>query len=138
MDLPEFNLQKVKVNPMCFGCGKENSHSLKMTFFEDGDTVKSVFTPTEAHQSWPGYVHGGALMTALDEASGRAIISRNIYAVTARIEIRLKSMARVGGTLIITPRIIKQTSRTVEVETVMQRQDDSVVAEAAALFYIVN
>ena len=130
MDLPRLSLQKVTENAMCFGCGKENPHSLKMKLSKDGDSATGEFTPTEYHQSWPGYTHGGALLAALDEGIGWAVFSRGVYAVTAKIEVRLKSMARIGEPLVITTRIAKQTSRTIEVEAEMKRRDGSVVAEA--------
>ena len=77
-------------------------------------------------------------MTALDESIGKAIYDKGIYAVTAKIDIRLRSMARIGEPLITSSRITKQTSRTVEVEAQMSRQDSSVVAEAKALLFIVK
>ena len=40
MEIPELHLEKIKDNPMCFGCGKANPHSIKMEFFQDGETVK--------------------------------------------------------------------------------------------------
>jgi len=138
MELPQLQLEKISKNPMCFGCGLENPHSLKMTFIEENGTARSEFLPKEHHQSWPGYVHGGALMAALDEAIGKVVFEKGIWAVTAKIEIRLKSMARLGEKLIILAEVTKQTSRTVEVRARMTRQDDSIVAEASALMYIVK
>ena len=138
MEIPELNLEKVKANPMCFGCGRDNPQSLKMKFFQDGDTTGAEFLPREHHQGWPGHVHGGALMTAIDEAIGKAAFDKGIWAVTAKIEIRLKSMARIGEPLIVKTRIIKQTSRTAEVEARLNRQNGSAVAEALALLFIVK
>jgi acyl-coenzyme A thioesterase PaaI-like protein len=138
MEIPELKLEKIKENQMCFGCGKTNPHSLKMRFFQDGKTAKAEFLPNECHQGWPGCVHGGALMAALDEGIGYAIFIKGIYAVTAKIEIKLKSMARIGEPLIVSSHITKQTSRTVEVEAQINRRDDSVVAEATALLFIVK
>ena len=112
MEIPDLHLEKPEETQMCFGCGKSNPHSLKMKFYQDGDIAKSEFLPADWHQSWPGYVHGGALMAALDESIGWAIYSKGIYAVTAKIEIRLKSMARIGEPLIVSSNITKQTSRT--------------------------
>ncbi len=123
---------------MCFGCGRENPHSLKMTFTQDGDLTKSEFVPTECHQGWPDYVHGGVLMAAIDESIGWATYHANVYTVTAKIEIRLKSMARVGVPLILISRIAKQTSRTLEVEVQITRHDGSIVAEASSIQYIVK
>jgi acyl-coenzyme A thioesterase PaaI-like protein len=138
MEIPELKLKKIKENPMCFGCGQDNPHGLKIKFFQGGDTVKSEFLPQEYHQSWPGYVHGGALMAALDEGIGKAVFDKGIYAVTAKIEIRLKSMARIGEPLIVSANITRQTSRTVEIDARLSRQDESVVAEAKALMFIVK
>jgi acyl-coenzyme A thioesterase PaaI-like protein len=138
MDLPELVLAKVDKNPFCFGCGTNNPHSLKMRFYNDGETAKAEFVPTEFHQGWPDYVHGGALMAAIDEAIGWTVFQKKIYSVTAKIEVRLKSMARVGELLVLTSRITKQTRRTLEVEVRMQRQDGSIVAEASSIQYIVK
>jgi acyl-coenzyme A thioesterase PaaI-like protein len=138
MEIPELKLEKIKQNPLCFGCGKANPHSLKMTFLRDGEIGKAEFLPKKYHQSWPGYVHGGALMAALDEGIGWAVFNQGIYAVTAKIEIRFKSMARLGEPLIVSSRIIRKTSRTVEVEARMNRRDDSLVVEATALLFIVK
>jgi len=138
MDIPQLVLAKVDKNPFCFGCGKENPLSLKMTFSMDGDAANAEFIPTEFHQGWPGYVHGGVLMAAIDEAIGWVVFQKKIYSVTARIEVRLKSMARVGEPLTITARIAKQTRRTLEVEVEMRRQDGSIVAESSSVQYIVK
>ncbi len=123
---------------MCFGCGKENPHSLKMRFYKEGDIAKAEFIPTEYHQGWPGHVHGGALMAAIDEGIGWETYQKNIYSVTAKIEIRLRSMARIGEPLTITAHIAKQTSRTLEVEAQVTRQDGSTVAEASSVQFIVK
>jgi acyl-coenzyme A thioesterase PaaI-like protein len=138
MEIPELHLEKIKDNPMCFGCGKDNPHSLKMKFAQCGEISRADFLPTEFHQSWPGHVHGGALMAALDEGIGYAAFNKGIYAVTARIEIKLKSMARIHEPLIVSSHITKKTSRTVEVEARINRRDESVVAEATALLFIVK
>lgn len=137
MEIPRLSLEKVTGNDMCFGCGPANPHSLKMKFSMDGDTACAEFTPTECHQSWPGYVHGGALLAAIDEGIGWALFSRRIYAVTAKIEVRLKSMVRIGDPVVVRARIAKQTSRTVEVAAEVKRKDGSLVAEATSVQFLV-
>lgn len=139
MDLPRLSFGKVEAYDMCFGCGRANPHGLKMRFYpEDTETAKSEFTPDENHQGWPGYVHGGILMTAMDEGIGWVCNLKNIYTVTAKIEVRLKSMVRIGEQLIISACIKKQTRRTVEVEAKIKRKDDSVVAEASSIQFIIQ
>ena len=136
MDIPHLSLEKFENNAMCFGCGKANQHGLKLKFYQDAEAAKSEFIPTEYHQGWPGYVHGGAIMAAIDEGIGWAAHFKNIYAVTAKIEVRLKSMARIGEPLIISAYITRQTKRTLEVEAQIKRKDDSVVAEASSIQFI--
>ncbi len=80
MEIPELHLEKIKENPMCFGCGKANPHSLKMKFSQDGETTRAEFLPNECHQSWPGHVHGGALMALI-----RQEFSPGVFAVLSKL-----------------------------------------------------
>ncbi len=139
MDVPKLSFEEVETFDMCFGCGKANQHGLKMRFYrEDTETAISEFIPSESHQGWPGYVHGGILITAMDEAIGWACLLKNIYTVTAKIEVRLKSVAQIGEPLTVSARITKQTRRTLEVEAKIKRKDDSVVAEALSIQFITH
>jgi len=136
MEIPKLNLAKVENNQMCLGCGKANDHGFKLEFHQDGKSVRADFTPSKYHQGWPGFVHGGALMTVLDEAIGWACHFNEIFTVTAKIEIRIRSMARIGEPLIVSANITKQTRRTLELEADVKRHDGSVVAEASSVQFI--
>ncbi len=139
MDMPRLMLKKIeKSEGMCFGCGEHNAHGLKLKFVREGESVKADFVPDACYQGWPGFVHGGILMTAMDEAIGWVTVLDNLYTVTAKIEVRLKSMAQVGEKLVISAVITKQTKRTVEVEARITRPDGSIVAEASSLQFIVK
>ena len=137
MEIPQLNLEKITENRFCFGCGKDNPFSLKLEPHRDGDEARAEFTPTEYHQSWPGYVHGGVLMAVLDEMIGTVSIYHNIFNVTAKIDVRIRSMARVGEPLIAAARISRQSKRLLEVEADLKRKDGSVVAEASSIQFIV-
>ncbi len=125
-------------NDMCFGCGKANPIGLKLKFSRDGDAVKAEFLPNENHQGWPGYTHGGVLMSVIDEAIGWVTFLSGIYNVTAKMELRLKSMAKLGEPLIVTARITSQSRRLIETEVNLKRKDGSLVAEAKSTQFIVN
>jgi acyl-coenzyme A thioesterase PaaI-like protein len=137
MDLPKLNLEKVSGNRMCFGCGKDNPLGLKLEPHREGDTAIAEFIPAEYHQGWPGFAHGGVLMAVLDEIIGYAAYYANVYDVTAKIEIRLKSMAKLGEPLIARARITKQSKRLLEISADLQRKDGTVVAEASSIQFIV-
>ncbi len=138
MEIPELNnLPKAFENNMCFGCGKANPIGLKLKPHLEGDTARAEFVPTEYHQGWPGYVHGGVLMAVLDESIGFITFMNHIYNVTAKMDLRLKSMARIGEPLIVSARITKKTKRLLEVEANLKRRDGSIVAEASSVQFVV-
>ena len=139
MDIPRLTLKKIeKSDGMCFGCGEQNAHGLKLKFALDGESAKADFVPDICHQGWPDFVHGGILMTAMDEAIGWITVLKDLYTVTAKMEIRLKSMAHIGEPLVVSASISKLTKRTAEVEAQIKRKDGTLVAEANSLQFIVQ
>ncbi|MGI9571608.1 MAG: PaaI family thioesterase, partial [Desulfobulbia bacterium] len=60
----------------CFVCGLENDFGLKSYFYEleNGELI-ARFVPAEAHQSYPGRLHGGISAAILDETLGRLVIN---------------------------------------------------------------
>ena len=60
----------------CFMCGRENSHGLKMVWYNNPDTnqVEATVTIGEQFNGYPGIVHGGIVAAILDETSGRAVM----------------------------------------------------------------
>ena len=83
----------------CFVCGVENEGGLGASFYqtEDGQ-VACVFTPSGAHQGFPGRLHGGIASSILDEVISRAlhIDSPHIWGVTAKLELRYKKPLPLG------------------------------------------
>ena len=53
---------------MCFVCGLKNVAGLHSFFYElDNDELLAIFKPEEAHQGYPGRLHGGIATAILDE-----------------------------------------------------------------------
>lgn len=77
-------------------------------------------------------------MAVMDEAIGWVTVFNNLYTVTAKIEVRLKSMAHIGEPLAVSATISRQTKRLAEVEAQIKRKDDSIVAEANSVQFIVQ
>ncbi len=123
---------------MCFGCGKDNPIGLKLKFHWDGRHARGEFTPQPHHQGWSDVVHGGILLTILDEAMSYAAIFHGSYCVTARMETRLKRPARVGERLLITSQVNKHTKRLVEAEAEIKLGDGSAVASGKATMFVVS
>ena len=119
----------------CFVCGEENSSGLGLTFWQDGETVWTEFTPDARHQGYPGLVHGGLLYTILDEVTGRAAYLRASWVVTARAEVRYLLPARLGEPLRFIGRIVNERSRALELAGEARRAaDNALIATLSGLF----
>jgi len=135
------NLPKISVDEsysMCFGCGSDNPIGLKLSFKWDGKTARAEFTPTGSYQGWPDMVHGGILMSILDEAMAYAARFEGMACITAKIQVKLKRPAVVGELFIITASITKKSRRLVETKADISLADGTLVAEGTATQFIVN
>jgi acyl-coenzyme A thioesterase PaaI-like protein len=76
---------------------------------EEGEAVCTV-TPDDGYQGYPGIVHGGVIMTILDEILGRAAMvkNHNNFMVTARLSVRIRKSIPVGDTLTIRGRVDRE------------------------------
>jgi acyl-coenzyme A thioesterase PaaI-like protein len=127
---------KDKSDNLCFACGKDNPIGLKLHFTNEAGEIKGQFTPGELHQGWSGITHGGILYTLLDEAGGYAVMCAGLNCITAKSEVRFNSLAPVNETIQISARVTKKTSRLVETEATLSRQDGSTIAQNLSLWYI--
>ena len=123
----------------CFVCGPDNPIGLHLKFrLEDGACL-SEFTPGENHQGYPGVIHGGMIYAALDDVMANWLYLRGARAYTARCEIRYRSPAREGETLLLVGRQTGRKRRLVEMEGIAKRASDGeVVALATATFVVID
>ena len=90
----------------CFVCGLGNPMSLRMVFYEDRENhlVRAELTIPETYRGYPGVVHGGIVVTILDETSGRALMlhtgDSNAFFVTAKMEMRYRRATPTNTALI--------------------------------------
>ena len=118
----------------CFVCGKENPIGLKVVFRQDGQKVWTEFTPGVEHQGYPGVTHGGILYTLLDETVGRAAFLREMWVMTARMQVRYRHPVATGTRLRIEGEITRVRGRVVEAQGRVTLPDGTVAAEASGLF----
>jgi acyl-coenzyme A thioesterase PaaI-like protein len=126
----------------CFGCGEGQADGLRLRASTgDGNTIRSRFTVTEAHQGAPGLAHGGLLACAFDEALGTAV--GNLLrrpAVTGKLETDFLRPVPVGTTLHIDARLDGVAGRKVYVSADgrIDAPDGPVAVRARALFVFVD
>ncbi|MGC7846828.1 PaaI family thioesterase [Desulforudis sp. 1088] len=101
---------------MCFACSPVNPIGLKLLFEDDGDVLRTSFTPGEEHQGWTGWVHGGLISTVLDEAMAQWCWRRGMTAMTAEITVRFKKGVRIGERMDVSARMVSARGRLVELE----------------------
>jgi len=73
----------------CFACGKDNPHGMKLKFYRDEQTRRTIceFKLSRRYEGPPGHAHGGIIATILDEAMGKVNKFRNVVALTKKMEV---------------------------------------------------
>ena len=128
-NLPQVSISTDLSDGLCFGCGNNNPIGLKLNFRLDGENARAEFTPGEHFQGWPGVVHGGIIICLLDEAMGYAAYFEGVTCVTAKMDIKLKRMAKIGEQLVITSAITKNSRKLIETKAQVALSDGTLVAE---------
>jgi len=119
-------------NP-CFVCGPTNPHGLHVHLNQVDGGIEGRFTPGPWQQGWQGVIHGGILAALLDEAMAYTVFMTGSMAVTVRMELRYRRSAQAGDDLQVSARIVRDSSRLVDVEGRILR-DSLVLVEAAGRF----
>ena len=119
-------------NNRCFACGTENDAGLKLQFSysEDGRTAETRFVPDMCYQGWKDLVHGGILMTLMDETMAKAAVRSGVNIVTAEMTTKFKNPARVGTTLVCTAQVEEVRKRLVYARAGIRDEHGSLIAEA--------
>ena len=74
----------------CIICGMDNPLGLKATFYNlEDDSVGSIFSFRNEHQSYPDRTHGGMVGALLDELMGRALWVKepDVFGVTTSLNV---------------------------------------------------
>ena len=125
-------------NNRCFACGTENESGLRLVFSygDDGRTAETRFMPDVCYQGWKDLVHGGILMTLMDETMAKAAAHCGLSIVTAEMTSKFKSPARVGALLICSAKVEDIRRRLVYARASICNEDGSVIAEATGKLMI--
>ena len=118
---------------MCFACGMGNPIGLHLHFFKTPDGCLSVFTPKREHQSYNDRMHGGLIMTLMDEIMGNYLfLKEGTPAYTGKMESRFRKPVLIGETVLITCREVKRKGHLAILEATVQKEDGTIAAEATS------
>jgi uncharacterized protein (TIGR00369 family) len=121
-------------NDNCFACGSKNAGGMQLSFScsDDGQTVETTFVPGEQFQGWAGIVHGGIIVTLLDEIMAKAAVHRGLTVLTGEISARFRAQAKVGEPLRCTGKIDTVKKNIIYASARILSGSGSLVAEGSA------
>lgn len=85
--------------PHCLGCGPENPAGMGLRLRLDGDRVIGSVCFDRRQEGAPGFAHGGAVSTVLDDALGTVLLVIRRPAVTAKLSVDFRAPAFLGRKL---------------------------------------
>lgn len=122
----------------CFACGLDNDRGLHIPYEKVGNHIEAVFTLGEEFSGAPAFVHGGVVMTVLDEGMAWATIAlRSRFAVTTEFSSVFKRPVLVGQphTMAAECGQLEPDGRTLRVTASITRADGKLCTQASARYY---
>jgi acyl-coenzyme A thioesterase PaaI-like protein len=116
--------------PHCDRCGSENAVGLHLEFEFDGTELRADFTPQDHHQGYPGIVHGGVIMSLLYEVMANIRRYSGDEAVLRRSTVEFQRPVPVGERLLVTARVVGETSQGWNLTAVLTDENDGRLASA--------
>lgn len=122
-------------NNRCFGCGPANQHGLHLQFLRAQDnSVVCDATIYDSYEGPPGYLHGGIIATLLDEAMSKAVRAGGHIAMTRHMEVDYRRPVPSGSPIRITGRVVRSEGRKHWVESSVQNESGTTLAQGKGLF----
>lgn len=121
-------------DPACWGCGSAPD-GIRLPQPEAAELTEydAWFAFDERHQSGPGFVHGGLVAAALDEACGLLATWYRFPTVTARIFVRYRRPVMINTELLVRAWLRDEHGRRLHVDGELSDGND-VLAEARAAY----
>lgn len=123
--------------PHCLGCGPENPASMGLRMQVVGERVRGRVRFDRRQEGAPGFAHGGAVATVLDDALGTVLILVRRPAVTARLEVDYRAPAFLERDLTVEARCDRIDGRKLHLKGELH-DGETLVARARALFLEVD
>lgn len=120
----------------CFGCGIDNPIGLHLSFRREDGGARAEFRPRPELQGWDGVLHGGIVLTLLDETLAYAAMFAVGPAVTAEIQARLRRPAPLDETYQLFGTVAKARLGLIQAHATITDSAGQVIAEADAKFMV--
>ncbi|HEX5414180.1 MAG TPA: PaaI family thioesterase [Chloroflexota bacterium] len=134
MDDASLREQSGEAYRRCFGCGTENPIGLHLTFRRAEDGARAEFRPRPEYQGWDGVLHGGIILTLLDETLGYTTMFAAGPTVTAALNVRFRRPAPLDADYTLHGQVLDQRHGVLRARATVSDQDGQVIAEAEGKF----
>jgi uncharacterized protein (TIGR00369 family) len=127
-------------NDKCFVCGMKNPYGLKLqfTYSPDGSMVETTFIPDEKYQGWKDMVHGGIIVTLLDEIMAKAALKKGFNVLTGEITAKFKNPAKVNEPLVCKAEIESVEKKILYVRGSVHKKNGTAIATATSKMFITS
>jgi acyl-coenzyme A thioesterase PaaI-like protein len=122
----------------CFGCGTENPIGLRLVFREEEHSAVAEFQPRPEYQGWDRMLHGGIVLTMLDETLAYAALFAAGPAVTAEITARLRNPGPMDQSYRLRGTVTKIRLGMVQAHASIHTEAGTLVAEADGKFMLIR
>ena len=116
-----------------FVSGVENPKGMKMVPIIKDRKIYAKYTFEKSFEGGPGLVHGGILSTVLDDMMGYATFTRNLFCVTANLNVNFRAPSPVDKEFELYAWVKEVDGNKVYAESVIQ-SEDAIHVEADGLF----
>jgi len=118
----------------CFACGDKNEHGIRARFYDDGGRVVSSMVALKQFEGYHRICHGGIAATMLDEVMVKAILARDVYAMTVEMTVRYHRLIETGQKLQFIGEIERHRGRLYFTKGEARTDDGELVAEATGKY----
>jgi acyl-coenzyme A thioesterase PaaI-like protein len=112
-------------DPSCWGCGNSPAGiSLPVPDQVGLTSYAATFAFGEQHQAGPGFVHGGLVAAALDEAGGLLATWYRFPSVTVRLDVRYRRPVHINTKLAIRAELVDDDGRRLRIRSELLDDDE--------------
>lgn len=118
----------------CFVCGEKNEIGLKAKFFFKNDRAVTECVAEKRFEGYFDIYHGGITSTLLDEVMIKALLAKDIFAVTVELNIRFHKAVTIGQRLLFEGYLEKHRGRLYLTRGEARTENGNVVATATGKY----